>query len=283
MLLRSSFGAAAVASALAFGSFEAAAQEPPPPAPQPPAGWQQQPPPGGQPPPGWQQQPPPGWQQQPPAGWQQQPPGATQPGPQPPPGWQPPPGSQPPPGWQQQPPPGWQPPPQPAWGPPPATRPSPGEGALRRPETVEEYARTRRELKEALKKAERADRENEADGLRKDLDTLDDWYREDVKRQSTGAFVGGILMTSFGGLSLVTGLGLVIAAQATDASNADRDVVRGLDVASTITLISGVGLLGGGIPLMIYGGEKVMARDQASAPAGRLVVGGGALRLEGSF
>ena len=83
--------------------------------------------------------------------------------------------------------------------------------------------------------------------------------------------------------SLVTGLGLVIAAQASDAGNADRDVVRGLDVASTITLISGVGLVGGGIPLMIYGGQKVMTRDQATAPAGRLVVGGGGVRLEGSY
>jgi len=135
---------------------------------------------------------------------------------------------------------------------------------MARPTSVEDYARLRRRLKEELKTAERRDRDAEASRLRSELDIANDWYREDVERRSAGAFVSGIIATSLGGLSLLTGLGLQIATAATDASNADRDLTGALQVSADITLLSGVALLGAGIPLIVWGGERVMA-DQYEA------------------
>lgn len=134
-----------------------------------------------------------------------------------------------------------------------------------RPTSVAAYAQLRRRLREELKTAERHDRDADAERLRNELETVDDWYREDVERRSTGAFVSGIIATSLGGLSLLTGLGLQIATAATDAGNADRDVTEALQVSADITLLSGVALLGAGIPLMVWGGGRVMADEYEAA------------------
>lgn len=154
-----------------------------------------------------------------------------------------------------------------------------------RPTNVDEYQRVRRRLKEELKTAERRDRKDEAERLERDLDTVNDWYREDVERTSTGGFVSGIVMTSVGGAAVLTGFGLLIAAVATDAAGTSERLTDNLQLSAEITLLSGVGLVGGGIPLMVWGGERVMADRNmgAAAPSVALKVAPGGAAIGGAF
>ncbi len=180
-----------------------------------------------------------------------------------------------------------QPAPPPATTQPATTQPATTQPAttLARPTNVDEYARVRRRLKEQLKTAERRDRTADAERLERDLDTINDWYREDVERTSTGAFVSGIVMTSVGGAAVLTGFGLLIAAAATDAANSGERLSDNLQLSAEITLLSGVGLVGGGIPLMVWGGERVMADrgTGAAAPTVALEVTPGGAAIGGSF
>ncbi len=172
--------------------------------------------------------------------------------------------------------------------PPPATtQPATTQPAttLARPTNVDEYARIRRRLKEQLKTAERRDRTADAERIERDLDTINDWYREDVERTSTGAFVSGIVMTSVGGAAVLTGFGLLIAAGATDAAGGNERLSDNLQLSAEITLLSGVGLVGGGIPLMVWGGERVMSDrgTGAAAPTVALKIAPGGAAIGGSF
>lgn len=207
---------------------------------------------------------------------QQQPEPQQPPQGQPPPGWTPPPPG----GWPQQPPPGWPPPPGAGWQPPPAAPVPPARSE--RPTTVQGYAHQRNRLKQQLKKAEREDRDDDAKRLRGVLEQLEDWQREDVQRRSTGAYAGGIVMISVGSLSLLSGFAFLITVEATDAANSPQEIQRGFQVATAATLLAGLGLLGGGIPLAVWGGQRVMIED-ATAPGGAIVVGAEGVRVEGSF
>ncbi len=245
MLLRS-----ALPLAILLAAQSASAQQPPPPAPSAAA-------PAGPPAPA--EVPP---AAPPPAGWPPPPPGS---------GWGPQPQQGLPPGWQ--PPPGW-----PLPGQPPAP-PAAGDG---RPTSVQQYAHARNKLKQQIKRAQREDRDADARRLKGDLEQMEDWQREDVQRRSGGAFAAGVVMISVGGLSLLSGFAFLITAEATDAANSPQDIQRGFQVASIATLLTGVGLLGGGIPLAVWGGEKVLIED-ASSPAGVIVVSARGLRVEASF
>jgi hypothetical protein len=148
---------------------------------------------------------------------------------------------------------------------------------------VAEYAKERTRLKQELKKADREDRKADVERIREELEQLDRWRKEDVERNSTPAFVIGIVLTSTGGASVLTGLGLLIAAEASDAADVDEDIVRGLDVATVATLLSGAAALGVGIPLAVWGGERVMKDEYGAAPGATVVVGASGVRVEGSF
>ena len=87
-----------------------------------------------------------------------------------------------------------------------------------------------------------------------------------------------------------------IATEATDAAGSRQSITDGLRISGGITLLSGVALLGGGIPLAVWGGQRVMADDQggasrprwAGAPpqtstSGAVTVGPGGARLIGTF
>jgi hypothetical protein len=132
-----------------------------------------------------------------------------------------------------------------------------------RPVSVEEYKTLRRELKEDLKAAERADRDDEARAIRRDMDTVEGWYSEDTEKRSVGAFAGGFVMIGVGGAAVIGGLLVVAFAGLGNALGGDNDE----EVAGgAIAAFTGLGLVGGGIPLVIWGGGRVMTIDNAAAP-----------------
>jgi hypothetical protein len=183
--------------------------------------------------------------------------------------------------------------PMPQWGQPPGAPPGaspPAAGPERqRPRSLEEFKRLRADLKADLRDAQRDDRDADARRIRDDLEEVDDWYDEDTERRSGGAMAGGIVMISVGGLSFLIG-GLTLLVEASfDTIGGGND--RAQAVGAIMTL-GGLGMVGGGIPLMIYGSQRVMAADNAlltpgqvwpPAPRGAIVVGPGSLLLEGSF
>jgi hypothetical protein len=184
--------------------------------------------------------------------------------------------------------------PMPQWGqPPPGQEPPPGppggEARMQRPRSLEEFKRLRADLKADLRNAQRDDRNADARRIRDDLETVDDWYDEDTERRSGGAMAGGIVMISIGGLSFLIGALTLLVEASFDSIGGGND--RAQAVGATMTL-GGLGMVGGGIPLMIYGSKRVMVVDNAflapgqvpaPAPRGGIVLGPGSLRLEGSF
>lgn len=190
--------------------------------------------------------------------------------------------------------------PMPQWGQPPPCQPpqcDPQQGAppgaqesqRQRPRSLEEFKRLRADLKSDLRDAQRDDRDADARRIRDDMEEVDDWYDEDTERRSGGAMAGGIVMISIGGLSFLIG-GLTLLVEASfDTIGGGSD--RAQAIGATM-LLGGLGLVGGGIPLMIYGSQRVMVADNAllapgqvrsPAPRGAIVLGPGSLRLEGSF
>jgi len=95
-------------------------------------------------------------------------------------------------------------------------------------------------------------------------------------------------MISVGGLATIVGLFTLAAAGIGSSIGSDTD---GASVAGGVTIFTGLGLIGGGIPLMIYGSNRVMASENAFlapgvtplAPHTAVVLGAGSLRLEGNF
>lgn len=171
-----------------------------------------------------------------------------------------------------------------SYGPPGAAPAPPPLPELERPTSVERFKELRRELREELDAAEDDDRERDAEQIRRDLDDLEDWYREDTQRRSGGAMAGGIVMLGVGGLGVAIG-GITLAVAGIGESLGGRH--DGAQAAGATALLVGVGLIGGGIPLTIWGSKRVMVRDAAFGPStpshAALRVGPGSFAVEGSF
>jgi hypothetical protein len=207
--------------------------------------------------------------------------GSAPPGAAPPPGapGAPPPGAPPP----EAPPGGWTPAP---GGPPPGVYQSPPR-RLERPTSIEEFNELRKRLKDELDDARDDDRDADARRIREELDDVEAWYDEDTEKRSGGAMAGGIVMISLGGVSIVIGAFTLMIAGISSSLGGGSD---GAEAFGAITLVSGLGLVGGGIPLLIYGSKRVMVVDNALAPRApevaphaAVVFGPGSLRFEGSF
>ena len=86
-----------------------------------------------------------------------------------------------------------------------------------------------------------------------------------TERLSTGMMVGGIITACVGGVSIITSLGLVVA-----ASEAEVSELPAYNVATILTAVGGVFLGAVGVPLAIVGSRRVK-KDTPADGAGPVV------------
>ena len=107
------------------------------------------------------------------------------------------------------------------------------------------------------------------------------------RRRSEGRMVAGIVLTSFGALSVAGGIATVAVGTTTDACkwggnpdcNSSNDV--GLILIGALIVFGGGGLgLGLGIPLWVSGAKRERPDGEEEA---RIVVGPGSLGVRGAF
>ncbi len=155
---------------------------------------------------------------------------------------------------------------------------------LQRPQTIEEFKELRRQLREDLRDARDDDRDADVRRIRQDMEDVDAWYDEDTEKRSGGAMAGGIVMISVGGVSVVVGAFTLLIASLANSFGGGGD--NG-ETAGAVLVLGGLGMVGGGIPLLIYGSNRVMVSDNAlalpPAPRGEVVIGPGSFGLRGSF
>lgn len=113
-----------------------------------------------------------------------------------------------------------------------------------------------------------------------------------TRRRSPGAMVGGIVLTSLGAVAMAAGTGAYVDAVGSCVeSNVGGTLFRshcdnaGTKLAAMTTLLVGATAVAFGVPLWIYGSDKVAAKpdDQAPKPSAAVVIGPGAATLQITF
>lgn len=113
-----------------------------------------------------------------------------------------------------------------------------------------------------------------------------------TRRRSSGAMVGGIILTTLGAVATAAGTGAYVDA----ASSCVQDTLGGTvfrancdqggaKLGAMTTLLVGAAGMAFGVPLWIYGSDKVAALpdDRAPKPAAAVVIGPGAATLNITF
>ncbi len=113
-----------------------------------------------------------------------------------------------------------------------------------------------------------------------------------TRRRSTGAMVGGIVLTSLGALAMAIGTAMYVdTVSGCTETPINGQIFRtncdnaGTKLAGMTTLLVGATGVAFGVPLWIYGSEKVakMPEDQAPRPAAAVVVGPAGATLHVTF
>ena len=113
-----------------------------------------------------------------------------------------------------------------------------------------------------------------------------------TRRRSSGAMIGGVVLTTLGAIATAVGTAVYVDAASSCVqgtlgnmvfrSNCDQSAAK---LGSMTALLVGATAIAAGIPLWIYGSEKVAALpDEApERPAAAVVIGPGAATLKITF
>jgi hypothetical protein len=86
-----------------------------------------------------------------------------------------------------------------------------------------------------------------------------------LERRDRGALAGGIVLFSLGGAAILIGVVMgIITSMVTDTADSAVPIFTGL-------LLGGAAFTAGGIPLVVYGGEKVPRSQLMLAPGGAIL------------
>jgi hypothetical protein len=124
------------------------------------------------------------------------------------------------------------------------------------PRDLQEFDLRRKTLKIAVHDAAKAGDEVAAANLKAQLKQLDLWYRENTHRESTGMFIGGIVMAGVGGAALLVGLSLLLVGAVCYACNKNEENTY-FTVGGALSgggVVVGVG----GLTFAMIGGPHVM-------------------------
>ncbi|MEP7124391.1 MAG: hypothetical protein ABJE95_25915 [Byssovorax sp.] len=113
-----------------------------------------------------------------------------------------------------------------------------------------------------------------------------------TRRRSSGAMVGGIVLTALGAVATAVGTAAYVdAVSSCIQGDVGGQIFRancdngGTKLASMTTLLLGAASIVAGVPLWVYGSDKVAALpdDKAPKPAAAVVIGPGTAALHLSF
>jgi len=99
--------------------------------------------------------------------------------------------------------------------------------------------------------------------------------------------VPGPANASIGGLSVVVGLFTLLIASINDSFSYGGGGGDDGETVGAVMVLGGLGMVGGGIPLLVYGSKRVMVSENAlvvpPVPQGEVVIGPGSFGFRGTF